>query len=328
MTKHALTIVALALAWTTPALAQDGAEADVEVGTDDEASMDASPASPYDEPPPTAPQVDEPSSSSPYDEPPPSNAPSSDDGADGPAPAPAPRSTHPASAPQATASQQPVVIVNRRHRDEDDEDEPEPQSPPDSYDILYVELVGGASYVDLRAIQVNNYYPEFVELKGVGGGGGVAAGFRIEFFSVGVRGTLSHYDVVSMAGTPSSFDVGTAAAEVTLSLPLPVVRPFIRAGFGLGWHGDAGVAQVWTSMAPPTDVETTVFGWVFQGAIGLDVFLADWFSLGAAFSLDVLNMSRHSWNEDPPNPGGVSFRQSGDAVGLQARGQIAVSFHF
>jgi hypothetical protein len=307
-------IAAIALAWSAPALAQDAS-------TDDEEEEVAPPITP------TTHEAEATETTAPTE---PAPAPQ-------PAPEPstsAPRSTPSAPAPQAT-SQRPVVIVNRRHHDDDEEEDeaPEPHSPPDAYDIVYVELFGGPTYVDLRAVQVRNYYPEFVQLSGIGGGGGVAAGFRIEFLSVGVRGTLSHYDVVSSEGTPSSFDVGTAAAEVTLSLPIPVVRPFIRAGFGLGWHGDAGVNQVWKNMAPPTDIQTTVFGWVFQGAIGLDVFVADWFSLGAAVSVDVLNMSRHAWSNapmdlDPSTSGDVDFRQSGDAIGVQGRGQIAAAFHF
>ncbi len=219
-----------------------------------------------------------------------------------------------------------VVHHNRVH----DEEEEEGHSPPDDFD-LYLELFGGPSYVDLRAIKSDNYYPTFVQLNGYGGGGGAALGVRFEFISFGVRGSLSHYDIAGTSSRPaSSFDIGTAAAEVTLSLPLPVFRPFLRAGFGLGWHGDAGVKQAWGTMSVPNDIQTTVFGWVFQGAVGFDVYLADWFSLGAAFSVDIFNMSRHGWSSvpDPSTASSVDFARRGDAIGIQGRGQLSAGFHF
>jgi hypothetical protein len=97
------------------------------------------------------------------------------------------------------------------------------------------------------------------------------------------------------------------------------VRPYLRVGFGFGWHGDADYEV-------PADSQTTVFGWVFNSALGLDVFLVEWLSLGAAFSVDILNMSRQSFDEPPANPGTVEFTESGDAVGLQVRGQAGLAF--
>ena len=117
------------------------------------------------------------------------------------------------------------------------------------------------------------------------------------------------------------FDVGTAVAEVALSLPIPVVKPYLRAGFGLGWHGDS-------NFTAPADSQTTVFGWDFNAAVGLDIYLADWFAIGAALSIDVLNMNRQSTSEPVTDPGMVMFTETGDAVGLQVRGHGAASLHF
>jgi len=170
------------------------------------------------------------------------------------------------------------------------------------------------SYVDLRALDATNFYPEFVRLSGVGPAGSLAVGFRIEFLSIGVRGSLAHYS--------DEFDVGTATAEISLSLPIPVVKPYVRVGVGLGWHGDG-------DFNAPMSSQTTVFGFAFSGAIGVDIYLADWFSIGAAGTLDILNMSRQSLDEpvDPADAGMVEFTESGDAVGIQARGQAGVTFH-
>ena len=224
-----------------------------------------------------------------------------------------------------SSAAQPAVVV-RHVRSDDDEDEA-PQDPGDPYDILWIELFGGVSYVDLRAVDTTNFYPEFVRLAGWGGAGGAALGFRIEFVSVGVRGAFAHYDVSDAASPDAIFDVGTLAAEVKLAIPLPVVQPFIRAGFGFAWHGDSNAEEAWETRMPPSDIETTVFGWVFQGAIGVDVYLAHWFAIGAAFSVDILNMNRQTWDEEPSDPRNVMFRNAGDAVGAQGRGQLAISFH-
>jgi hypothetical protein len=203
--------------------------------------------------------------------------------------------------------------------------EPEPR--PDSYDFVWIELFGGVSYTDLRAIDASNFFPEVVRLSGWGPGGGVAAGFRIDFVSVGVRAALARYDVSDPSAPQAVFDVGTLAAEVKLALPLEVVRPFLRLGFGLAWHGNSNIEDVWTMGEPPSNVQTTVFGWVFQGALGVDFYITHWFALGAAFSLDLLNMSRQPI-EDVGNAADVRLEQSGDALGVQGRAHGAVSFHF
>jgi hypothetical protein len=221
----------------------------------------------------------------------------------------------PAGASGAAPAAQPtyVVMANRGDDDEEEEEEAEDEDP---YDILWIELFGGLSYVDMRAIDTENYYPEFVELSGTGPAGGLAVGFRVEFLSVGLRGALAHYG--------DGFEVGTAVAEVALALPIPVVKPYVRAGFGFGWHGDSNVED---QVMVPTNAQTTVFGWAFNAAAGVDVYLADWFAIGAAFNVDILNMSRQSFDEPAGDPGDVVFEDTGDAVGLQARGQLGVSFH-
>ncbi|MCB9592924.1 MAG: hypothetical protein H6719_09355 [Sandaracinaceae bacterium] len=191
------------------------------------------------------------------------------------------------------------------------EEEEEEEDGGDPYDFLWIDIAGGFSYVNMRALDATNYYPDIVVLSGTGPMGSVAAGFRIEFLAVGVRGTLAHYS--------DGFDVGTATAEATLMLPIPVVKPYLRVGFGLGWHGDSNYMA-------PANSQTTVFGFAFNGAVGLDVYLVEWFSIGAAFSADILNMSRQRI-DDPSTAGTIDFSETGDAVGIQIRGQVGVTFH-
>ncbi|HEY8432742.1 MAG TPA: hypothetical protein VIL20_30435, partial [Sandaracinaceae bacterium] len=180
------------------------------------------------------------------------------------------------------------------------------------------------SYTDLRAIEQTNFFPDIVRLAGWGPGGGAAVGFRIEFFSAGIRAALARYDVSDATARDAVFDVGTLLVEAKLALPVPVVQPFARVGFGLAWHGDSNVEDTWTTGMPPANFETTVFGWVFEAALGLDVYLVHWLSIGAAFTLDLLNMSRQPIEMATD----VRLRSSGDAIGVQARAHGAVTFHF
>lgn len=244
------------------------------------------------------------------------------DGAGSSEPSDATNATSTATSRDDSARSATPVVVVREAAPEPETPEEEPR--PDPHDILWIELFGGASYTDLRAIDATNYFPEVVRLSGWGPGGGVAVGFRIDFVSVGVRGALARYDVSDATSPDAVFDVGTLAAEVKLALPFQVVQPFVRVGFGLGWHGNSNIQDVWTTGEPPMNVQTTVFGWVFQGAVGLDVYLTHWFAIGAAFSMDLLNMSRQPIEESTD----ISLRMSGDAIGMQLRGQGAISFHF
>lgn len=234
--------------------------------------------------------------------------------------APAPRSARPATAPASSPPPRAAGpagapgVPQSRPDPEAEEEEEEEEDGGDPYDFLWIDLAGGVSYVDLRALDATNFYPEFVRLSGTGPMGSLAVGFRIEFFAAGVRATL--------AGYGDGFDVGTATGEVTLMLPIPVVKPYLRAGFGLGWHGDS-------NFNAPANSQTTVLGFAFNGAVGLDVYLTEWFSIGAAMSVDILNMNRQRTSEpiDPADAGTVRFEETGDAVGIQVRGQAGVTFH-
>jgi hypothetical protein len=236
---------------------------------------------------------------------------------------PAPAATSTAEPAPASRSREPetvAVTVPARSRARSDEEEEE-KDEGDHFDFLWIELSGGAAYVDLRAINADNFYPEFVRLSGYGPAGSLGLGFRIEFVSVGVRAALAHYDASDPATPDATWDVGTAVAEVTLSIPLPVFRPFGRVGFGMAWHGDS-------NFQAPEMSQTTVFGWVFAGAIGFDIYLADWFAINVAVTAEILNMNRQTIDEPIMDPGMVRFTETGDAVGAQGRATAGIAFHF
>ncbi len=191
---------------------------------------------------------------------------------------------------------------------------PEAESDGRDADLVWLEVVGGYSFVNMRAISYKNLYPDVVALSGSGFAAGAAAGVRLSFLSIGGRATLASYP---------GFEVGTAGAEITLRLPTPTVEPWVRAGFGYGWLGTANYNT-------PGASETSVYGYVVQGAVGIDVYLGKVVAIGAGFDVDILNMARQplTVGADFVSPTGVDLTKDGNAVGLQLRGHVAISLHF
>jgi hypothetical protein len=189
-------------------------------------------------------------------------------------------------------------------------------------DFLWLEVEGGYSYVDLIAIQSRNFTigsttvtaPDFLELRGWGPMVGAAGGFRLSFFALGVRGTFAAYD--------AGFDIGTIGAEVHLRIPTPVVEPYIRAGAGYAWMGNANYAD-------PAASPARVFGWTANAAVGIDIFVQWWLSIGVGAQVDFLNMTRQ---RDPladcMSPTDFCPMQDGDAIGVQGRAYGQIGLHF
>ncbi len=192
-------------------------------------------------------------------------------------------------------------------------------------DFLWIEAFGGIANVNLVAFGNTN----FAEAAATGGGSvfdeinstgplvGGALGFRVYWIAVGARTTFASYN---------TFQIGTVGGEVALRLPIPVVEPYLRVGAGYAWQGDANYTV--TTAGVTTQPATTVYGWAIDAALGVDIFLANWFTIGAGIGLDVLNMTRQS---DPRMPcmGVTDFCPSrqGDAVGYQLSGFGQIGFH-
>ncbi|MFO0684942.1 MAG: hypothetical protein U0234_22990 [Sandaracinus sp.] len=195
-------------------------------------------------------------------------------------------------------------------------------------DFLWIEAFGGVANVNLVAFNGAGTFSGtstdgtstsvFDEVTGTGPMVGAALGFRVYWIAVGARFNYASYDV---------FQIGTVGGEVALRLPIPVVEPYARVGFGYAWQGDANYAV--TTGGVTARPSTTVYGWAFNAALGLDIFLANWFTIGAGVGLDVLNMGRQT---DPSMTcmGVTDFCPSkpGDAVGYQISGFGQIGFHF
>lgn len=187
-------------------------------------------------------------------------------------------------------------------------------------DFLWIEAEGGISSVDLIAFSGNNNFapgdPAFRETSGVGPYGALGLGFRVYWFALGARGTFAGYN---------GFQIGTVGGDAQLRIPIWIFDLYVRAGAGYAWQGDAS----YSGMGGVAVNSTTVWGWSFDAAAGLDIFLANWISIGAGIGLDVLNMTRHG-NPDATVTDPLRFnpQQNGDAVGYQLRGFAQLGLHF
>lgn len=200
------------------------------------------------------------------------------------------------------------------------EEEEEEEGDGRDVDYLWIEAQGGISNVNLVQFQNQNFAdvaagaPVFSEVYGTGPAVGAGVGFRLWWIAVGARMSFASYD---------TFQVGTIGGEVTLRLPVPVVEPWVRVGFGYGWQGEASYA------AGTTSHQTTTYGWTFQSGVGVDIYLVNWLTIGAGFGLDILNMTRQ---RDPSATcmglTDVCPMQNGDALGLQLKGLATVGLRF
>lgn len=228
-----------------------------------------------------------------------------------PPPSPTPNTASPA--PQATPPPAPPPVRT----------EPTPRPPPEeeegdgrSADVFWLEVGGGYAYADLIQFSQDNFIPGAQELKGSGFMGTIAAGFKIYIITIGARASLSSF---------SDFDLGTAVLDVALRLPVPLVEPYARVGFGYGWVGAANYTE-------PSNSDTSVFGLVGEAGAGVDIYLGEFVAIGAGFDLAFLNLTRQRVDE---GCGGgncmietINFEESGDAVGFSLRAHAHASLHF
>lgn len=192
---------------------------------------------------------------------------------------------------------------------EDDQDPEEDEDDEDSWGVFYLQALGGYSFANVVQFSQENFVPEATELSGSGLFGGVGAGFRIYWITLGAQATLASY---------FGFELGTVGLDIGLHLPVPVVQPYLRVGIGYAWMGDADYTD-------PMLSRTDVYGYAIDAGLGLDIKLARFLSLGAGFDAAFLNMTRQALTDG--NVTGVDIQDEGDAVGLQIRLHAQLTFH-
>jgi len=198
---------------------------------------------------------------------------------------------------------------------------PRPTPPPpdddeedDGGEIFWIDATAGFSYVDIIQFSQENFIPDVLRTNGTGMTAGLGAGLRLLFVTVGARATVASY--------PGAH-VGTAVLDLALKLPLPIVEPFVRVGFGYAWLGDADVSV-------PGSSHMSVDGLALEAGLGVDIYLSDIFSIGAGFDAAFLNLSRQkaSCATSDCSIDTVNFEENGDAAGLQLRFAARAGLHF
>lgn len=213
--------------------------------------------------------------------------------------------------PRETASSSgPAPTTPRGESPADDDERVEAEEEEeDSWGVFYVQALAGYSFANVVQFSQENFIPEAEELSGSGLYGGLGAGFRLYWVTLGAQATVANY---------SGFELGTVGLDVGLHLPIPVVRPYLRVGIGYAWMGNA-------SMRKPALSTTDVYGYAIDAGLGLDIKLARFLSLGAGFDVAFLNMTRQGLTDG--NVTGVDIQEDGDAVGLQLRLHAQLTFH-
>lgn len=180
--------------------------------------------------------------------------------------------------------------------------------------IFWLRADGGLAYVDLRSISYDNLLAEdasagdvLVETSGTGFQVGGSAGFRLLFLTIGGHVQLASYE---------PFSIGTILLEVEAHLPVPIpFEPYLRLGFGYAWVGQ--------DLEQLDGGNVSVNGYDIRAGLGADIYLHKHFSIGAAATVDILNLSRQRFG-DPVTMVDIS---EGNAVGIQAGFMAYVGLH-
>lgn len=180
-------------------------------------------------------------------------------------------------------------------------------------DLLHIEPFFGPAYAHLAAFNDDDFLitdPAVGDLVQNDQGGGFAVGgaayLRLLLFTVGAR--FAHADY-------GDFSLNTVMAEAGIRPSLWFFEPYFRLAFGYAWMGGIG--------GGPAGSHTEVFGFAAGAALGLDLRLAQIFSLGFGVHGDLLNLSRQT---DPGDAAVVSV-EDGSALGVQGRLELHLTLH-
>jgi hypothetical protein len=203
-------------------------------------------------------------------------------------------------------------------------------------DYLWIQPEGGLSYTDLTALSsTGRLLPTLTQFQGFGFHGGVSVGVRFGWVALAAQGTIARFDGTAMdrignlppSTSNQAFDLGQATVDVHVRFPVPVIEPYVRAGFGYAWLGNFQLNEMYREST------STVHGWTAKVGAGVDVWLAKVFTIGAGIDLGVLNLRRGGVMRDDSvcpttDPRCIELRQDGDAVGLLAHLHVQLGLHF
>lgn len=205
-----------------------------------------------------------------------------------------------------------------------------------SIDFVFIQPEGGLSYIDLTAIASNgrDILPQLNEFRGTGYGGGLTIGFRSGIIALAAHGYIARFSgqgtdtgVMGTTMREQAFDIGQLMAEVQLRLPVPIVEPYARVGFGYAWLGNFQLNAMYREST------STVHGWTGKLGVGADIWIGRFFTVGAGVDFSLLNLRRGGVMREGgacpmTDPTCVELSQDGDAIGLLVHGHIQAGLHF
>lgn len=182
-------------------------------------------------------------------------------------------------------------------------------------DWFVLEPSVGAAYANVLAFDNSGLLPGVNQSSGYGMQLGLTAGMRFSIVTLAAHMDLARY---------KPYDIGTVGGRVQVHLPLPVVKPFARIGFGYAWLGDLNVSSSLISCTPGASSPAcpSINGWSAAVGAGVDFAVRRWLTLGAALDLTVLNLNRAA------SPTQVSFMNTGDSIGMQLALSAQAAFRF
>ena len=186
-------------------------------------------------------------------------------------------------------------------------EEPDPKSK-----IVWLEAEGGVENVNLNTFTENfqAFSVGFLPRSGTGPAVGAAAGLRLVFVTLGVRGRAASFQDTDPSHNVHGWSMSSVDGELGFRIPLRRVEPYVTLAGGYTTLG--GLNDAISGLSQGLDVN----GFNGRLGFGVDYFLSKYISLGADFTGEVLVLTRP----------GIPVREMAAIPSTQGLDQAAVRF--
>jgi hypothetical protein len=168
-------------------------------------------------------------------------------------------------------------------------------------EFAWLNVETGPQYLGLQALKADHLVDgTLVEAKGAGMAYGAGIGMRLLAFTLGARFRFANF---------SDWQLWTLGAEGGMHIPLGRIEPYFT--FGAGYASLGGFKPAAVSPFNPS-----ANGLDLRGAVGIDVYLSNTFSVGGNLSGDLLFLSR-SASGASATPASDEQRAANDFYGVQ-----------
>jgi len=166
----------------------------------------------------------------------------------------------------------------------------------------------GPEYVGLQALKSDHLVDgTLVESKGLGMGYGAGVGARLLAFTLGARFRFGNF---------SDWQLWTLGAEAGMHIPLGRIEPYFSLGAGYASLGGFKPEAV-------SAIKPSAHGLDIRGAVGLDFYLSNTFSVGGNLSGDLLFLSRSASGTGA----NAFYAQDGSGIGAGGMLSLVLGLH-